>query len=506
MSPRPHVLALLACAFALAACTAASSGAPDAGRPTNADGGAVGGPDAGDGKCHQDADCAPTDFCQASTGKCLAAKPCQSNEQCDSEDEKDYCAYGGCFCDPARNGGSCRPRFHLCQPCTRDLECGNDRFLYLNYTASCTSDPKGAKVCLPLKATGCPPGYVGSTTDVCNPGGGSCDAAAPCTKDAECDATGERPVCDVRRGFCIAPCVFDYQRAQSDCPPGQECHLEPQLLQASNPNFGGGKCGPSCDGAAAPYVCPTTDDARSTVCAEDGSALAATRPRRCRPAAPHCIRDQDCPGEAGAHSKGYCDRTTLDCQTGCRREGDCDSGYHCLENQCVQKTCLENGGAAIACSLGQFCCGETDGPTCPTGVGRGACYDAANPPWCGSCDLSADTPGGSARPQPSACVAFTDKAGTARKMQWHSCEEGKPAECPRSWICTPFLQFCKVDADCGASGQCGDIDAGDAGKYKGCVCASGKTCPSPATCGVDKTGASTGVCEANWCDMRYCLK
>lgn len=521
-----------------------SSGSSDAGTETPDSGTNV--PDAGDGKCHGDEGCPANEYCDLASGACLPAKPCSSNDDCEYQatDTEDYCAYGGCFCDPTRNNGSCRPRVGLCKPCTRDLECGNDSGIYLNYTATCATDPSGAKVCLPLKTTGCPAGYVAGSTGTCLPGGGACGSAAPCTKDDDCDPRGEKPICDVRRGFCVAPCAFDYQKGSSDsCPPGQACHVDPRLLTANNPNFGGGKCGDPCDAATDPYVCGP-----GTSCEVDGDpAIGANKSKRCRPPLPKCVRDADCPPDPIGHSKGFCDKGSLTCQPGCRRETDCDAGFKCLQGLCTEKTCIESGGATLECPAnpshpaGQFCCGETGSPSpCPTGVSVGQCYDPPNPPWCGSCQFSADqlqSFGGLPRPQPSRCVPTTI-AGAVHNLQWHACDKNERAQCPSTKGCKQMFQFCTDDSECGGQqGSCAEITTGVVAdgqqievKANGCTCDqnAGTGCPAPSKCGCTCPGGPNGtckdpsqckdqngnplsgpmyngVCVANWCDMSDCI-
>lgn len=512
MLRRIPLVFLVATSMALAACsdgggdkTDAGSNGGDAG--STADAGDAGEVDAGDGKCHGDEYCPDNQYCELASGECLDALPCTQLSDC--EFQGDYCDLGGCFCDLERNGGTCRPRFAACSPCESDAECGDDPFIYIDYTATCR-EFEGTKVCLPDTEFPCPPAYVMSSDGTyCEPAGGSCTDVPACSSDADCDPLSENPVCNIGQGFCIPACAFDYSSGESDCAPGQVCHLDPRLLTTNNPNFGGGKCGAPCDGGDNPYTC-----ADSTVCETDGDTLLVNPlPNRCRPPAPKCIRNADCPASPETHSNGYCDRATLECSTGCQRESDCAGGYKCLNNQCVEKTCIENGGATLACQFGFLCCGEAGGVSpCPTGVGLGQCYEAPSPPWCGDCATPgpspSETPQGSVRPQPSYCAPVTgSKAKGDAQILFHSCDPADAkAACPRSWTCQGFLQFCETDADCGAGGACGEIDAGDYGKFKGCVCSDGKTCPSPSTCKLDDDGNPT-YCEANWCDnLISCLK
>lgn len=509
-------------AFALGASYACSDGGPkDPAPPAQED------PKPGDGtddppppeedpRCKHDKDCPDTTYCQLSSGECLDAKTCQTPEHCEYQwaGELDYCAFGGCFCDLERGGGTCRPRIGLCRACESDLECGNDDVLNDDYVATC-QEFGGAKVCLPRlrRSESCPPAYLPTSDGTgCIPAGGVCPPKAPCTRDADCDPMGETPVCDTGRGFCVEACTFDFSDGTSTCPPAQVCHVDKRLLTAQNPNFGGGKCGGPCDEGEAPVACGDT-----LSCVVDGDPLLVDPlPTRCRPKPPKCIRNADCPQSPDTNSNGYCDLQTLACSKGCQKESDCFSGFKCSAGACVEKTCVEKGGANFACAFGEFCCGEPGSPTpCPNGVAVGKCYPAENPPWCGdgcsplgTATTPMSTPGGFERPQASRCVQAqgTEAKGTVNLL-FHSCdkEDPKKAACPRSWECMSFIQFCEGDADCGPNGKCSDIDAGTAGKYKGCSCSDGNACPSPSACGVDDEGNSTGICMASWCDnLRNC--
>ena len=218
--------------------------------------------------------CNVIQYCDLASGQCLPAKNCQVNPSTDPEGEgsceygeNDYCAFGSCWCDESRGGGVCLPRVPPCGSCSADIECGNDPNFYADYTAACAAVEGAAgpssKVCVPLKATGCPHGYVPSadsaTMQYCLPGGGACGAPGACTQDSDCDPTSANPICDTSRGVCTPACTFDYLHARSpDCPPNQICHVDPALLTSgTNPNYGKGVCGPPCDQSGG-YVCPTT--------------------------------------------------------------------------------------------------------------------------------------------------------------------------------------------------------------------------------------------------------
>jgi hypothetical protein len=499
LSALPLALAAL---LALSGCPA-GSGSPDAGPPDAGVGPGGGDPDAGevdagDGKCTSSATCAANLYCNVASGECLPAKGCTDDLAClPAPGDEDYCIYGRCYCDLERNGGTCLPRIGRCEPCTKDAECGQDRFAYDNYVARCATY-NGARVCLPLKASGCGRGYLPSqTTEFCEPGGGSCENAQLCSGDADCDETSRRPVCGTG-GFCVPACNFDYSTGQSSCPGGQVCHVDPRLMTPGNRNFGGGKCGPPCDSGEAPYACPA-----GYACEADGDPLLVNvRPTRCRPPLPRCVRSPDCPAVPADNSLGWCDPATLECRSGCRDARDCVSGFKCVSNQCTQETCIEQRGANYACGRGEYCCGESGSVApCATGVAEGSCYAPPRPLWCGGCTGTIATPSGN-RPLPSACIPVEKGDGTKTTLSFHSCDTTNPASCPRVMTCKPSVVPCVSDADCGgAANSCADVEIpgpneGDppALRFKGCSCQGGGACPAGATC-----DAQSGACLAPYC-------
>lgn len=502
MRPLALPLVVSAALLVLAGCPA-TTGAPDAGGPPDGsvgtDPGDGGGElDAGDGKCTSSATCDANLYCDVATGECLPAKPCADDLAClPAPGEVDYCIYGRCYCDKERNGGTCLPRTGRCEPCTKDAECGADRFTYDDYVAKC-ADFNGARVCLPLKARGCGRGYLASTTtEFCEPGGGSCENSLACDSDAECDETSRRPVCGPQ-GFCVAACTFEYDTGQSSCPGGQVCHVDPRLMTPGNRSFGGGKCGQPCDSGEVPYVCP-----EGYACEADGDPLRVNvRPTRCRPASPKCVRNADCPAIPAENSVGWCDPATLDCRGGCLLTRDCNVGFKCVDDACIQQTCIEQGGANNACDWAEFCCGEANSVSpCPTGVDVGACYDAPRPLWCGGCNGNIPTPGGPARPLPSKCIPVEKGDGTQTTLSFHACDPTIPTSCPRVLPCETFVVPCTDDADCGG-GTCGDFQIPGAEgqppklKLKGCSCGEGGECPTGATC-------TDGACTAGYCKFNH---
>jgi hypothetical protein len=489
---------------------------PDGGVVPTGDGGSV---DAGDGKCHSNAACTATRYCDLASGGCVPAKPCQANASagdpsgvngCEyqaDDTNPDYCANGSCYCNLKQ--GVCLPRVAKCAACDNDVECGNDPIIYQDYVASCVDfapspGGSGAKACLPTPPSNqaCPPGYSrgsGTYAADCIPAGGACGAAGACSKDSDCDPVSANPICEVSpRGICVAACTFNHKDGSSDCPPNQVCHVDPRLLTpGSNPNLGLGRCEAPCDAATGAYACPT-----GLACVSDS----LNGQKRCRPPPPECIRDVDCPPNTDAHTTGSCNLNTLACQTSCAKDSQCVVGYSCQSGVCNKKSCIDEGGAIFACSRGQFCCGEAGGPSCPAGVAQGLCYDAPNPPWCATCGADGFLKAADdlARPQAPFCAGM---------KEWISCDPVSMtpiAQCPVEYKCSIGPQFCQADSDCGSSGKCGDIQmmmGMTTIKTKGCTCADAtQTCPTGvSTCGKDAMGKSTGICVSHWCDMQFCF-
>ncbi len=480
------------------------AGPTDAALPTDAGRIDAGSPDAG--TCASNADCNAIQYCNLLVGQCLPAKNCVVAANTDPEGElsceageRDYCAHGGCYCDVNRGGGVCLPRLLPCASCSSDLQCGADQNFYgsTSYTAACAALGT-SKFCLPLAATGCPPGYKQGTTPTtqkyCLPNSGTCGTAGSCAQDTDCDPASAFPICDTASGKCVAACTFDYETGTSSCPAGQVCHADPALLVLpGNPNFGRGHCGPPCD-VDGGYVCPTGTPAVPWGCVPDGSDTAPAKVDRCRPEPPSCLRNADCPANPTYHVQGVCLLETQGCTVDCASSADCDPSYYCAGDKCTDQGCADAGGTNVACGLSQFCCGETGAPSCPQNVSQGDCFTALDPPWCGTClaGQTVTTPAGAARPRPSVC---------ALGFQWNSCDPTVAGQCPHGWGCEPGPFFCTSDSDCGTGGSCGIVTT-PWGTVQGCLCTPGKTCPTGSSCGIP---TQSTACSANWCGMSPCF-
>ena len=506
-TPRPvlrtlvPVAALLACALALhPACSSnGPGGGPDAGSP---DGGNPGGgpdagkPDAGPKPCTLDKDCGSARWCETSSGACRDAKACpQGQSNCDYQSPADYCGNQACYCDPADQ--SCKPRHLPCTACATSDECGNNQHaLAFDFPANCA--PAGAfapgAVCIPLDNTPykCPQGYLLPTDGgvFCTPAGGRCGAAGGCGSDQECDPHSALPICDSGRKVCVAACSFDLKTGDSSCPTGQTCHLIPGLkdLPPQDPNFGKGHCAPACTAGAGGTNC-----GQGLVCRSEGIDHPV---QRCGLPPPKCMGDVECPDSAAAHAQGYCDLVAHDCKTDCRSSTDCKPGYGCngatgtTTGTCVAETCLQAGGAAAGCDYGQFCCSETSAPACPGGTASGACFDAPQATWCGTCSKNDDCRTGSFPSRaglPNLCV----QVGQNKDVCALGCEVGKSPECPRGWGCTKVYVGCKTDSDCGpqTGARCNNPDGGSDGT---CACSTNDQCPNKAHQASDDTSCDTG--------------
>ena len=446
------------------------------------DAGDAGGDDAGDGGpseagCTSDSACGASRWCEHSTGICRDAKPCpQGQGNCDYQGfGPDYCGDQACYCDPADQ--SCKPLHLPCTACTASAQCGDDELAF-NYASDCVPPDAGfadGSACIPRRDSysGCPPGYATPAAGAyCIPNGGRCGGVGACTSDSQCDPHSATPICNAPLGLCVGACTFDLKTGESPaCPAGQVCHLTPTLatLPPQDPNYARGRCGDPCTAATA---C-----GEGLVCSEgiDHPAM------RCGLPPPECLGDVECPDSPSTNSWGYCDESSHACKTDCRTNLDCHPGFICSGNACVSETCLQAGGASLACDYGQFCCGEAASPApCPSGVDGGACYDKPGGVWCGTCSKDDDCKT-SAYPARAGNRNMCLDDGNGHKYCALGCDVGQPAECPRSWQCQNIHAGCSQDSDCGdqAGAHC-DLP-GDGGTGL-CGCSGDSNCPSGTNC------------------------
>ena len=160
-------------------------------------------------------------------------------------------------------------------------------------------------------------------------------------------------------------------------------------------DIGAGRCRPPCQNDMDCAFNSTSNPHGGTKlkCAGEQLAGGGLSEKRCRSNS-NCMDNLECPVQPDTSIYfGYCDRgqydggdaCKLDCRTGNdpvtqKPYKDCREPYGCkLENginKCILKTCVEQGGASIACNRGEYCCGEdknlTDaGDPCPPASQRG---------------------------------------------------------------------------------------------------------------------------------------
>jgi hypothetical protein len=420
-----------------------------------------GGTDAGPPRCAQDSDCASqagtvcdvatgmcikacvSDFdcldkmngsiCDNRNGHCVMGQGCNFDSDCQSLDPEDKCyKYGQqCVCDTrdqpnTSSLGTCRLRKGPCEDCAIDKECGNDTIIYgppegigAGKCAQLMGDTSGNKYCLYQRVGQCACGTIDDGTGYCKPQSNSCDQVG-CNVDKDC-ASGS--VCSVNRpdagvgscgGICVPRCRWDFLSQQliaPGCPPGNTCWVDSANLDPASIYYGSGRCKPPCQGdndchlsAANPF------GGDNLKCAGEQLMGGGLSDKRCR-ANGECMDNAECPELPNDQPYlGYCDRAAFTCETDCRSGNDpvtglpfkdCRPPYACAvdggTNYCRLQTCVEQGGAGVACAQGEYCCGEDknrDGVAdpCPPPADRNAagCYRQPVPPFCTKCMSSDD--------------------------------------------------------------------------------------------------------------------
>ena len=320
----------------------------------------------------------------------ICAFKCQQNYHCNH-----YFPDGTHYCDPEL--GYCIPSKNLCDSCETDIECQGDGSLCIAY-------PSGGNYCgILCGQRGCPAGYFcnqGNEEDYgvgqCLPNSRDCTDVGMCLSNDDCELGF---ICKLETGACVPKCIYDRYEGTMNCPPGQICHItgECGLPCISNTDCGGGD-----------FICES-EEGRCTV---DG-----------------CVDSMDCPPNT------YCETSTHKCLNGCQTETDCQSGFKCEENECVEMNCVERGGAALKCDLNQFCCGENSDIECSSEVQVGDCFDAF-PPYCQGCDASSNDNsqcGGTSFEVDNLCVEVEDDQGNKTAFCIIGCRDTK--DCPRGHQC-----------------------------------------------------------------------
>ncbi|MBX7102068.1 MAG: hypothetical protein K1X89_30415 [Myxococcaceae bacterium] len=541
--------------------------------------------DAGPPPCVTDDDCSylKTGKRCAMDGQCVDGRGCNFDSDCSSEDSADYCYRFGVQCRcvtsgagaPSGYSGVCHRRKAACDECTTDSECGDGLlFTPQGKCAALPGDSSGKKYCRQQPQGSCPCGLINDGNGYCIPQNGSC-ATKACSKDGDC---GAGTVCNSTTcGICVARCRWDFDKkavASPGCPPGKTCWVDSANLKPDSPYYGSGRCQSPCTGeddctrsdAGNPFGGPNL-----TCRAEQTSA--GLSEKRCR-AKGECMDNLECPQAPPTEIYlGYCDRGTFECKNNTCRVGndvltgtpykDCRAPYSCASdagtNYCRLLTCAEQGGAAIACSRGQYCCGEDkdgDGKAdpCPpkSEQDQAGCYMRPAPPFCQMCmsdedckniQLPAYLSGSTAcangsrspscSPLPLVCLyggnkgmqmgvnacapaTFNDKSRDSNGLGKDV--RGCPAQYPPILVRPKFAQgddFCNNDTDCNQGGS----DAGrcapdmttslqDGGHPKACICKAGmgdNQCPNSedggflSVCGAGVSGATVSCVRSVVC-------
>lgn len=516
-------------------------------------------------KCVQDDDCSAIisgSRCNEATGKCTKdVHGCNVDTDCNSFVEfDDYCFNGGIQCrcviepndaGPGMFNGVCHRRNRPCTECTTNAQCGEaPQFMPQGACMTVPGDTSGLKYCLYQHVGPCPCGYFDNGNGYCAPGQGRTCANPGCAADKDCPGGS---VCNRSRCACEPRCRWDFatkQVAAPGCPPGQTCWVDNENLDPNSIYYGSGRCRPPCQSDMDCEFNQTTNPNGGTKlkCAGEQLAGGGLSDKRCR-ANGECMDNLECPVQPDTSIYfGYCDRGSFQCKLDCRTGNDpvtqkpyndCRSPYGCKETspgvrECILRTCVEQGGASIACNTGEYCCGEDKngddaGDPCPPASERdqAGCYKAQSPPFCTSCQSNDDCtniqtpswqnncPAGikspSCSPHPILCYGFQDPMtmrqvgvcapATHNDPRKDSFGRGFDSKgCPAGF--STFynrIRFVMGDDYCNSDDQCraGGADAGrcgvdltqtlrDGGHPKACLCTVGANnqCPNQADGGV----------------------
>lgn len=520
--------------------------------------------------CTFDDECSsrePGSRCEPSTGKCVAAKPCANNGECNDQQVNDYCTDSiaePCRCVVEANDGGkagvCRRRKPSCAECETDSECGSDQGVFdpVGACRAIDGDDGGKKFCLRAPDVGtCSCGYV-SQGGFCAPASKSCGAPG-CVADADCK---NNQVCNTQSCICENRCRWDFaekKEAGTGCPAGKICWVDNASLNPNSIYYGSGRCRAPCSmDAECTNTATNPNGGAKLKCAAETLVDGGSSLKRCR-ANGACMDTLECPRAADtATYLGYCDRGTFACVADKCRVGDdpltaqpfkdCRAPHACAVdagvNYCRLLSCAEQGGAAIACDNGEYCCGEDkdgDGNAdpCPSvSMKPDKCYPMPKPPFCTACMTAADcnaavpsfgcTNGSkspSCSPLPMLCVYAGDRGpgvmgiNVCAPSTWNDgtqdpkfkvgksvrgCPSGVLPSLIRPVFAMDGENYCVVDNDCrkgNSTGICGpdlQITLQDGGHPKSCQCFAGPggdaMCPNLPDAGI------TSVCAWNSVD------
>lgn len=551
--------------------------------------------DAGPPTCQIDDDCAflhTGSVCDTRAGLCVDGRGCREDNQCQLDDPNDPCyRYGTqCRCDhadapdsgTASYSGTCRRRKGPCQECTVDAECGADVFIFgppeglgAGKCKLLQGDTSNKKHCLYQRVGMCPCGTVDDGDGYCRPQSNSCDQVG-CNLDKDCPSGS---VCTARNmpdggatcgGLCVPRCRWDFVKREAvapGCPQGQTCWVDSENLDPTSLYYGSGRCKVACENDGDCHASSANPFGGANLkCAGEKLMDNTLTPKRCR-ANGECMDNEECPALPDTQpNMGYCDRGQFACKTDCRTGNDpisgvpfkdCRSPYACAAdggaNICRLMSCVEQGGAGIACPRAHYCCGDdkdNDGKAdpCPpkTQQDSAGCYLAPTPPFCTKCtdDTTCRTlapppyltganacSNGSLSPSCSPlgmkCEKINQNTSICAPATWNDntlvgFQRRSSLGCPAGYQVTPERptvgnsseDYCSSDADCNQGTDAGRCDQDmasrlqDGGYRKACLCTAGSgkaQCPNNSTtplyseCYSATAGATTFCVESVVC-------
>lgn len=469
-------------------------------------------------KCSRDRDCGLNTGLRCDRengGICVPGEPCDTASNCGGSRDHDYCKgrHVNCYCQEDQtmqneegSFGVCWRVASVCDECDTAEECGGSRdydcrpFNYGGETRNVCLRKSGGGACGP----GTVPG-TGEYLGLCLPQFGDCKEFKPCTSNDDCDQ--RRPICDLSTQICREACTFNYVTNRSQgCGPQQVCHAtaagtDPNVIGDCAAGFiwGQGECASPCveDSECARF-------GEGFVCEKYGSenrCVPAAAARRLEPDDPNspkigCMSDVECAlNDPRVPELGYCDLSTFTCVTdGCRYIDDwrvncsrpfedCDANHKCVADPlndhpekgiCVEKDCIDKGGADAGCTLGEFCANEPyrdmftgelieEFVQPPLGVPEGECYPMNEGEWCQTCETDedcADMAGLTGSDYPPVCLQVSQDL----KLCAPGCDYTQ--ECPGRWSCQAAGRIacssrfdkgvitCSSDDDCEGSSKC----------------------------------------------------
>lgn len=504
-------------------------------------------------KCKRDDDCStidPGSICNEMTGACFknGVHGCSMDSDCNSFYEPtDYCFVGGIQCrcvmesNDAGYAGVCKRRRAVCDECTTDDQCGSGTtFDPQGACQALSGDSSGKKYCFQKPNGSCGCGFVASGP-YCKPQSNSCENSK-CTADRDCKGGA---VCNTQSCLCEPRCRWDFanQETSPGCPSGKSCWVDNANLDPNSIYYGAGRCRPPCTvgGTECTDTVTNPNGGPKLTCATEKVGMGMSMPR-CR-ANGECMDDLECPEQPeSSNYLGYCDRGRFQCKTDCRvgldpltnkPYQDCRAPYACALDAgvpfCRLQTCAELGGASVACSQGEYCCGEDkdgDGNAdpCPPAnqLQPNNCYTAPKPPFCTPCESPDDcknltvpswfgcTNGSKSpncSPYPMLCFQVDDTTGVCAPPTFNDStrdsngvgrdNKGCPANYPPLYYRIRFTMGgdpnnCNTDADCNVgtdAGRCAPdptLSLPDGGHPRSCLCTVGQPnqCPNTPDGGV----------------------